>query len=70
MNKIYSLVAVAIIAAAGFWFWSMQQPQPAPAPAGTGQMNNGADASVNAELDTIPMDDPDFSSVDSDLNSL
>jgi hypothetical protein len=70
MNKIYILIAAIVIAAAGLWFWSNQQSQPAPSPSGMNQMNNGADASVTGEIDSIAVDDPDFSTVDGDINSL
>ncbi len=79
-KSIYIIVAIAIIAV-GIWFWLNQPVSNAPvgetlAPVGVtspqGSAVTEADntASINQDLNNITVEDPDFKSIDSDLNSL
>lgn len=82
-KSIYIIAVIAIIAV-GIWFWLNQPVSNAPvgetSPQGsvvtggdvTGSAVTEADntASINQDLNNITVEDPDFKSIDSDLNSL
>ncbi|MDO8664353.1 MAG: hypothetical protein Q7K44_02275 [Candidatus Liptonbacteria bacterium] len=79
-KSIYIIVAVAIIAV-GIWFWFNQPVSNAPvggtfAPVGVTPPQGGAvteadnTASINQDLNNITVEDPDFNTIDTDLNSL
>ena len=68
-QTMYILLAVAIAVLVGIWFWT--NPQISKAPEGT-SMQNASDttASINHDLNAVVVDDPDYTSIDADLNSL
>ncbi len=76
-KAIYILVAAVIVIAVGWWFW-MNQPvsnQPASGTAqeqGQENVSAGSDATeaIDQDLNSITIEDPDFESIDGDLNSL
>ncbi len=72
MNKsTYILIAVVVIIILGVWWWS-NQPASAPttgAPAGALSTSDNT-ASINSNLNSINVQEPDFGPVDTDLNSL
>lgn len=75
MNKksTYIIAAIAIIAV-GIWFWLNQPVSNAPvgetSPQGSAVTEADNTASINQDLNNITVEDPDFMSIDSDLNSL
>lgn len=70
-NTIYLFIALLIIVA-GVWFWMNQPVLNAPT-TGTPQGNvaaNDTTAAINQDVNAINIQDPDFTNIDSDVNSL
>ena len=71
MNKRSTYILIAVIAtiAVGLWLWLNQPISNAPV-GGTSPQGGDDTASINRDLNGIIIEDPDFKSVDDDLNSL
>lgn len=76
MNKtsMYILIAVIAVVAAGLWFWRNQPvsniPVSGTSPQGNAALGGNDTASINQNLNNIILNEPDFKSIDNDLNLL
>ena len=65
---IYILIVIIVLAVIGIWFWTQAPVTQAPV-SGTPQGNDNT-AAITSDLNSISIEDPDFKSIDSDLDSL
>ncbi len=63
MNRKSIYILIVIVVAVGLWFWMNQYASPVVTEGDT-------TASINQDLNNIAVQDPDFNTIDTDLNSL
>ena len=68
-NLIYTLVVIVVIVS-GAWFWMNPVSSPTGGTSQKGVVETDNAASINQDLNAINVQDPDFNSIDADLNSL
>ncbi len=72
-RTLYIIIGIIILLAIGVWWWMQAPVTHAPS---TGQVPQGAagtsdtTASINQDLQNITIQDPNFQSIDTDVNSL
>ncbi len=72
MNKTVYIVIAVVVVALGAWLW-MNPAEVATEPAGGAATSTEAQAaqpSATADIDTVNVDDADFTSIDADVSAL